>query len=419
MKSMVIIPNLSCVSLTEAEQKMTAKEVETMPKFPCELNPVHEAIIFAERAHRGQKRKGTEIDYITHPMEVFQILTTMHASADLLIAGLLHDTVEDTDVTLDEIRRLFGERVAELVESHTDDKSMTWRERKQHTLDELKAADRDTKMLIMADKAANLRSMLSDYAKTGEVLWERFSAPRELLAWYSSAILDILCDMQYDEDALQVYREMTALFKDLFVDYFVDIDNLIIYQICCSGEGYVFSAESRTWNPFDGDVPECALPISRADAERFEDIWYEVYADHTLDGNELIEAAIEDWYAEKNEEGIMNILALIKERAKADGHFILPADIDENAAEGESAHNFGLKTIELADGSCAVAAFTTRQQMDNAPETAAVSLFIDSILEAVYDHKCTAGLMINPFGKQFLLDREMICSILEYASDNE
>ena len=78
-------------------------------------------------------------------MEVFQILTSMNAGYELLVAGLLHDTVEDTDVTIDDIRKAFGERVATLVGNHSEDKSKTWKERKQHTIDELKTADRDTK----------------------------------------------------------------------------------------------------------------------------------------------------------------------------------------------------------------------------------------------------------------------------------
>ena len=77
---------------------------------------LHDAIVFAAKAHKGQVRKGTDVDYITHPMEVLQILTQMGADGNLLIAGVLHDVVEDTDVTLDEVRELFGDDVATLVD---------------------------------------------------------------------------------------------------------------------------------------------------------------------------------------------------------------------------------------------------------------------------------------------------------------
>ena len=181
-----------------------------------DVHPLHRAIRFAEQAHRGQKRKGSDVDYIVHPMEVLQLLTAMGASQELQIAGVLHDTVEDTDVTVEEIRVAFGDRVAELVGSHTEDKSKTWRERKQATLDELKVAERDVKLLIMADKVSNLRSMLWDYRQLGEALWDRFNAPKEEQAWVNGAMREILQDFLMDADAAPVYREMAALYEALF-----------------------------------------------------------------------------------------------------------------------------------------------------------------------------------------------------------
>lgn len=391
-----------------------------MPKFPYKLNPVHEAIIFAEEAHRGQKRKGTQTEYITHPMEVFQILTSMNANPELLMAGLLHDTVEDTSVTPEDIRSNFGERVAELVAGHTEDKSKTWKERKQHTIDILKTAERDIRLLILADKVANLRSLHSDYAKLGDEVWARFNAPKEEQAWYNGGVQDSLCDLQYDDDAKEIYWEMVAMFKDLFVDFFVDTDKHIIYQRCCAGESYVFTAESGTWKPFEGDIPEGAIPTARTDAERLEDIWGDVYADHTLDGNEKIEEAIAEWYSEKTKEGLIKILGLVKMRAEEDGHFILPADIDGEAADGEEIPlSFALKTIELAGGGCAIAAFTSKEELDKAPKTAALSHFIDSILESVYENESAAGLLLNPFGNSFLLDKSMIGRILRSKPNGE
>ena len=181
-----------------------------------DVHPLHRAIRFAEQAHRGQKRKGSDVDYIVHPMEVLQLLTQMGASQELQIAGVLHDTVEDTDVTIEEIRAAFGDRVAALVGSHTEDKTKSWRERKQATLDELKAAERDVKLLIMADKVSNLRSMLWDYGQLGEALWDRFNAPKEAQAWVNGAMREILQDFLMDADAAPVYRELAALYEALF-----------------------------------------------------------------------------------------------------------------------------------------------------------------------------------------------------------
>ena len=98
---------------------------------------IQKAIIFATKKHEGQKRKGTDIPYIIHPMEVMQILTAMDCSQNVIIAGILHDTLEDTDTTPEEIKEVFGNAVLAIVQTESEDKSKTWKERKQRTVDEI------------------------------------------------------------------------------------------------------------------------------------------------------------------------------------------------------------------------------------------------------------------------------------------
>lgn len=196
---------------------ITNMQVDTIVNSALE-----DAICFATKRHAGQVRKGSDIPYITHPLETMTILNTMKADTDLLIAGVLHDTVEDTDTTSEEIRELFGEDVAALVAAHTEDKSKSWTERKQHTIDELQTAPLRVKMLIMADKVSNLRSMYADYKLIGDELWKRFNAPKEKQAWYYSGVQDALCDMQNYIETEKIYLEMVGLFKDLFVSYASD-----------------------------------------------------------------------------------------------------------------------------------------------------------------------------------------------------
>lgn len=186
---------------------------EAICAYPTALE---EAICFATKRHAGQVRKGSDIPYITHPLETMNILNAMKADTELLIAGVLHDTVEDTDTTPEEIRELFGEDVAALVAAHTEDKSKSWMERKQHTIDELQTAPLRVKMLIMADKVSNLRSMYADYKLIGDKLWKRFNAPKEKQAWYYSGVQDALYEMQDYIETEQIYQEMVGLFKDLF-----------------------------------------------------------------------------------------------------------------------------------------------------------------------------------------------------------
>lgn len=147
---------------------------------------LEKAIHFATFKHAGQLRKGTTVPYIVHPLETMKILLSMNADTNLLIAGLLHDTVEDTDTSIEEITEIFGADVAALVGGHSEDKSKSWEERKTHAIKVLADASRRMKMLVMADKVSNLRSMAADYRAVGDKLWSRFNAPVEKQAWYYS-----------------------------------------------------------------------------------------------------------------------------------------------------------------------------------------------------------------------------------------
>ncbi len=170
------------------------------------------AIEFAVKKHSGQVRKSTTIPYILHPLEVLQILCTMGADTNVMIAGVLHDTVEDTDTTLDEIKESFGEDVAGLVAANSEDKSKSWEARKQHTIDALAEADLRVKMLVVADKLSNIRSMATDAKRIGDRLWDRFNAPKQKQAWYFDGILDAIYDLQFLPECEDAYWEFTGRF---------------------------------------------------------------------------------------------------------------------------------------------------------------------------------------------------------------
>lgn len=149
---------------------------------------IHKAIEFAALKHANQKRKGTDIPYIVHPMEVMQILTENDCPEDIIVAGILHDTLEDTDTELEEIKENFGEYVARLVASESEDKSKSWEERKQATIDYLFSAPDDAAICCLADKLSNLRSIYCDYLKVGDKIWERFKRGKEKVSWYYTSI---------------------------------------------------------------------------------------------------------------------------------------------------------------------------------------------------------------------------------------
>ena len=232
------------------------------------------AIRFAVDHHAGQLRKGTTHSYIIHPMEVMSILMRMDADTDLLIAGVLHDTVEDTDATINEIVALFGEDVGALVAHHSEDKSKTWDERKRHAIEELKTADKRLKMLVMADKLSNLRSIAADYRKLGEQLWERFHAPAEKQSWYYSEVQDALLSLHSCPDTQDMYWEMVALYKDVFVRYYVNEQGNRLYQYARHGEVHMLTKGDPIWRPIsrinDGEE---LIALSRMQAEATEDDW--------------------------------------------------------------------------------------------------------------------------------------------------
>lgn len=101
---------------------------------------LEKAIAFAVEKHTGQLRKGTDIPYIVHPMEVMNLLIGMGADKPLVIAGILHDLMEDTGTSKEEIREIFGSDVAELVAAHSEDKSKSWEERKTNAIMEAQSA---------------------------------------------------------------------------------------------------------------------------------------------------------------------------------------------------------------------------------------------------------------------------------------
>ena len=164
------------------------------------MNIVEEAIIYATVMHQGKRRKFQNNTYILHPLEVAQILSTMTDDEEIISAGILHDVVEDTDGTLEEIRNRFGERVAFLVSSETENKypgedpGTSWKRRKEESLRELKnSPDIGVRMLWLADKLSNIRSLAGLYAEHGEEVWETFNQKDpELQRWYYRSIAEIL-----------------------------------------------------------------------------------------------------------------------------------------------------------------------------------------------------------------------------------
>ena len=158
---------------------------------------VSEAIEFAVKAHDGMRRRTSQVPYILHPMEVSSIIGTMTDKQEVIAAGVLHDTVEDAGITIEEIGEKFGPRVMELVAAETEDKreglppEATWRIRKEESLEKLKSTDDiDILMIWIGDKLSNVRSIYRDFLVDGNKVWEKFNqTDASEQEWYYRLIL--------------------------------------------------------------------------------------------------------------------------------------------------------------------------------------------------------------------------------------
>ena len=169
------------------------------------MTKIEKVVLFATKAHAGQLRKGSEKPYILHPMEAMAIVTKYTDDEDVIAAAVLHDTVEDTTVTLERLEKEFGPRVAALVASVTEDKKKdlpaesTWLERKREAILHLETASHETKLLCLADKYSNLRDMYEDIEDFGSEYWQLFNQKDgRMHAWY--------------------YRENFRILKEEFAD---------------------------------------------------------------------------------------------------------------------------------------------------------------------------------------------------------
>jgi len=145
--------------------------------------------------HRAQVRKGSGIPYIQHPLTVALILDRLDFDEDVIIAGLLHDAVEDTTATLDDVRAEFGDRVAEIVRHNSEIKhdatgqKRPWIERKRDHLEALADAPIEAWAVALADKLHNLISIKLDLAEDRPV-WSVFNAERDQVLWYYRTMID-------------------------------------------------------------------------------------------------------------------------------------------------------------------------------------------------------------------------------------
>ena len=205
------------------------------------------AMHFAIDAHANTERRGKGFPYSVHLMEAVEIAATITSDQEILAAAALHDTIEDTDVTLNQLREEFGDRIAALVEAESDkfangfSERDSWTDRKKAALERLANAPYDAKIVAMGDKLSNMRAIARDYERIGDELWKIFHAPngKSDHEWRYRGLAVALFDLA----GTPAYREFITLLEKTFGQKdFGEPTKINLADYERSGEG--FNAES-------------------------------------------------------------------------------------------------------------------------------------------------------------------------------
>ena len=153
---------------------------------------INEAILFATKAHEGQVRKVNKMAFVLHPLAVGCLLADMDEKEEVIVAGILHDTVEDTEVSLDDIKQSFGKHVADLVDGCSENKALSWQERKEETIEFLKIASEEVCIITCADKVHNISVSVQGIQEKGKEFFKPFNKGYDDQKWYYEKIKDVL-----------------------------------------------------------------------------------------------------------------------------------------------------------------------------------------------------------------------------------
>lgn len=190
-----------------------------MANQPLNTELLDRAIIYAVNAHAGTERRGKGFPYVVHAMEAMAIVATMTSDQELLAAAALHDVLEDTDITAEELEKEFGPRITAIVVAESDTieddvpENLSWHSRKQAAIDRLKAAPIEAKMVALGDKLSNMRAIARDYTTIGDRIWNLFHVT-DLAEhkWHYMGLADSLRDLS-DTFA---FKEFESLINQVF-----------------------------------------------------------------------------------------------------------------------------------------------------------------------------------------------------------
>ena len=168
----------------------------------------------AVEGHATQTRKDDHSPYIVHPVMVALLLKSHGFRDEVVAAGLVHDLVEDTDVSIEDIRTALGSEVAGIVASVTHDDSLSWEDKKLAYIEAVRNASNDAKAVATADKIHNAHSLLAWHAREGSKIWSHFNAGRDKKLWFEEHMLTMLKET-WDHPLVAEYESLVARMREL------------------------------------------------------------------------------------------------------------------------------------------------------------------------------------------------------------
>lgn len=177
------------------------------------------ALVYATRLHANQTRKISGVPYISHLLSVTALVLEAGGTQEEAIAALLHDAVEDQGgkPIRDDIRQLFGETVLAIIDGCTEwdtPPKPPWQERKQSYVNNLRSASPSVRLVSLADKLHNSRSLLADWQQYGDVIWTNFSAGREKTLWFYQSLVQVYQQTGSDWMTQEIERVVNQLCQE-------------------------------------------------------------------------------------------------------------------------------------------------------------------------------------------------------------
>lgn len=171
------------------------------------MDIIEKATQVAVNAHAGQVRKSDGTPYIAHPLTVARMLDKAGFDEVTVAAAILHDVLEDTSLSREELQNVMGDEILHIVEKLSEDTSLKWEERKQRYIDTVKHAEESVKAVSVGDKIHNLRSLIDAYKTQGPSIWKKFNRGKDTKLWFEMSLLEALRET-WDHPLLDTYESL-------------------------------------------------------------------------------------------------------------------------------------------------------------------------------------------------------------------